>query len=165
MKWKPDLHLNKTEVRVDSVVEILSEVTTKCLQGSSRKLLHHATKGGGEEVEEGRWTWWPGSKSSWGDKKDAIEELKTSETSDTAISYTHVKTQTPEPNQPTSSSWSLKNPSTYIQLKPILKKNLFLRNLNPISLDPLLHLNTFPKSVWLKESKPHRIWCLTTSTC
>ena len=37
MKLKTDLHLNKIEVRVDSVVGNLSEATTKCLRKLKRK--------------------------------------------------------------------------------------------------------------------------------
>ena len=37
MKWKTDLHLNKTEVRVSSVVEKLGEATQACLKRLKRK--------------------------------------------------------------------------------------------------------------------------------
>ena len=37
MKWKTDLHLNKTEVRVGSVVEKLNDATTTCLKRLKRK--------------------------------------------------------------------------------------------------------------------------------
>jgi hypothetical protein len=37
MKWKTDLRLNKTEVKVGSVVGKLSEATTKCLQRLKQK--------------------------------------------------------------------------------------------------------------------------------
>jgi len=37
MKWKTDLHLNKTEVRVESVVKKLGEATKTCLKRLKRK--------------------------------------------------------------------------------------------------------------------------------
>ena len=37
MKWKTDLHQNKTEVRVESVVEKLGEATKTCLKRLKRK--------------------------------------------------------------------------------------------------------------------------------
>ena len=36
-KWNTDLHLNKTEVRVDPVVEKLGEATKTCLKRLKRK--------------------------------------------------------------------------------------------------------------------------------
>ena len=37
MKWKTDLHLNKTELKVGSVVEKLGDATDKCLKKLKRK--------------------------------------------------------------------------------------------------------------------------------
>ena len=39
MKWKTDLHLNKTDVRVDSVVEKVGDATTRYLRRLKRKSL------------------------------------------------------------------------------------------------------------------------------
>ena len=54
MKWKTDLHLNKTEVRVDSVVEKLGEATKTCLK-RLKKSSFSLKREANEEGEEGRW--------------------------------------------------------------------------------------------------------------
>ena len=122
MKWKTDLHLNKTEIRVNSVVEKLGEATTRCLQRLKRKVpsscneeeVNRLKKDGGHDDQ--------GPSHPEGEK-DATEEIKTAETSNPA----YLTQETSKPHKPRNNllPWSRKIPyRTQKPLKPTQRHHL-----------------------------------------
>ena len=112
MKWKTDLHLNKTEVRVNSVVEKLGEAMQTCLKRLKRKALSSCK---GEEVkrlkkddghDDQAPSYHEGEQKGEGVAVEA-EATKTAEASEEPILHTEpndLPTEAPEANPETSAA-------------------------------------------------------------